>query len=46
MTRRDLGYPGGASVHAQASCSLMRVQTMHMLNAHPHPADPCPLPLR
>jgi hypothetical protein len=45
MTRRDLGYPGGASVHAQASCSLMRVQTMHLLNAHPHPADPCPLPL-
>ena len=32
MTRRDLGYPGGASVHAQASCSLMRVQTMHLLN--------------
>ena len=32
--------------HAQASCSLMRVQTMHLLNAHPHPADPCPLPLR
>ena len=32
MTRRDLGYPGGASVHAQASCSLMRVQAMHLLN--------------
>ena len=45
MTRRDLGYPGGAPVHAQASCSFMRVQTMHLLNAHRHPADPCPLPL-
>ena len=32
MARCDLGYPGGAPVHAQASRSLMRVQTMHLLN--------------
>jgi hypothetical protein len=37
MTQRNLGYPGNAPVHARAYCSLMRGQTMYLLNIQSSP---------